>query len=268
VTAVEAGPGVAEVTRRLARAGRIYDLSHPISPSTPVFPFHVRYAIALHRRHGDTTRPGGSSFANELLVMPGHLSTHIDAIGHFSRGGRVHGGRDAGEIQGHEGLTALDAAALPLLWRRGVLLDVAGGRGTRVLPAGAPIDADELRDAGPAPEPGDVVLVRTGWSAHWDDPDRFNGRADGYPGVSPDGARWLIERGAGVVGSDTPAFEVAPPVGDSVHAMLLVDAGIPIIENLALDELAADGGGEFLFVALPLRLEGATGSPIRPIALV
>jgi kynurenine formamidase len=80
-------------------------------------------------------------------------------------------------------------------------------------------------------------------------------------------ARWLMERGTTLMGSDTPGFECLPTPGVSVHAILLVDAGIHIIENLNLEEMARKRLPCVLYVALPLRLSGATGSPIRPVAI-
>jgi len=267
-----AGPAdVVSLVRELVHTGEILDLSHEISTSTPVFPFHAPYSLALHRRHGDTVRPGGASFANEIIVMPGHLSTHIDALGHFSREGLVHGDVPAGDIESHEGLTALDISVTGPIWRRGVLLDAAAVRGVDCLDVGDGIDAADLeaceQHAGVTVRAGDVVLVRTGWSQHWRDRNRFNGGHGGYPGVAPSAARWLVERDVAMVASDTPAFEVAPTTGTSVHAMLLVDNAINILENLQLEEVSARRVHEFLFVGLPLRLVGATASPLRPIAV-
>jgi kynurenine formamidase len=254
------------------RHGHVYDLSHPVSPAIPVHPFHRPYTLVLHRRHGDTERPGAASFANEVIVTPAHIGTHIDALGHFSRGGRVHGGAQARALEGPEGLNDLDGAGLPLLWHRGLLLDVARARGLACLPAGEPVEASDLarctRHSSVSVEPGDVVCVRTGWARHWSDPERYNGGEGGCPGLTATAAEWLADRGVCATGSDTGGFEVSPPRGESVHAMLLVDAGIHIIENLNLEDAASDLVTEFLFVALPLRLAGATASPIRPLALV
>ena len=116
-------------------------------------------------------------------------------------------------------------------------------------------------------QPGDAVLIRTGWARHWNDAELFIGKRGGMPGPGEQGTRWLIDRGATLVGSDTPGFECLPTPGRSVHAMLLVDEGIHIIENLNLDELASAGISSILLIALPLRLVGSTGSPIRPIAI-
>ena len=251
----------------------LYDLAHRLTPGMPVYGPHPPYRISLYRRHGDPhprARAGGSSFANEQLITSTHVATHIDALGHFSRDGLVHGGCPADSIEAPDGLTALDVTEIEPLVCRGVLLDVAGYREVDTLAPGAPIGADELEAvaAGLPVGPGDAVLIRTGWARHWDDPVRFNDAAAGWPGPDDSAAAWLIDRGVRIAGSDTPAFECIPSPGDSVHAMLLVDNAINIIENLALEDLAADGIREFTFVALPLPIVGATGSPIRPIALV
>jgi kynurenine formamidase len=113
---------------------------------------------------------------------------------------------------------------------------------------------------------GDVVLIRTGWAKYWDDPRKFIAEVHG-PGVDEAGARWLSAKGIFAAGSDTIAFELVPS-GMPVHTHLLVEKGIHIIEALDLEKLAADGVTEFAFVAIPLKLGGGTGSPIRPIALV
>ena len=88
------------------------------------------------------------------------------------------------------------------------------------------------------------------------------------PGPAVEGARWLSERGIFAAGSDTVAFERVPDPSMPVHVHLLVESGIHIVECLNLEGLAAAGVAEFLFVALPLKIRGATGSPVRPIALV
>jgi kynurenine formamidase len=116
------------------------------------------------------------------------------------------------------------------------------------------------------------VFVRSGWGQLWDDGDAYVGHATGVPGVGEAGARWLAGTNARAVGADTIAFErLAPGHGHTLlpaHRVLLVDAGINIIETMALEEIAADGIHEFLAVIVPLNLVGATGSPVRPLAIV
>lgn len=272
-----AGPSssVRAVFEASVRTGEIVDLSHALDAGMPVYPVHTPYTLSLHRRHGDPhTRPriAESSFANEIVVMSSHTSTHIDALGHFSRCGHVHGGAPAQSIETAQGLSRLDVTDIGPIWRSAVLFDIARYRGVEsLLPAEEVTPADFegcAQRQGLQLQSGDLVLVRTGWARHWRDSSLFNGSQGGLPGPGRDGTQWLIDQGAAMVGSDTPAFEVIPSVGDSVHAMLLVDRGIHIIENLNLESLAEKLPTRFLFVALPLRMVGATGSPLRPIAVL
>ena len=94
----------------------IYELSYAMAPSMPVYHQHIPYSLALHRRHGDphpAKRPDGSSFANEVIVTSGHSGTHIDALGHFSRNGCLHGGIKVSEVETRDGYSELNAADIP-----------------------------------------------------------------------------------------------------------------------------------------------------------
>lgn len=255
--------------------GEIVDLSHALDAGMPVYPYHAPYMLSLHRRHGDphaAPRIADSSFANEIIVMSSHTSTHIDALGHFSRCGLVHGGQPAHEIETAGGLSRLDVTDIGPIWRSAVLLDVAAHKGVGALQPAEEIGADDFAACAQAQSVsirrGDLVLVRTGWAQHWRNSALFNGSLGGLPGPGRDGTLWLIDQGVSMMGSDTPAFEVIPSQGDSVHAMLLVDRAIHIIENLNLEALASRRPKRFLFVGLPLRMVGATGSPLRPIAVL
>ncbi len=125
-------------------------------------------------------------------------------------------------------------------------------------------------------QPGDVVLLRTGWARYFANFAKFVTGGEGDtearhaaagPGPEIDAARWLSERGVFAAGSDTIAFEKVPAARMPVHVHLLVENGIHIIEALNLEELARDRVHEFVFVAAPLKIRGGTGAPMRPIAL-
>lgn len=260
----------------LLSACRIVDLAHPLVEGMPQSPNHSPFRMALQRRHGDHVRTDGGSAANEIIVTGGHVGTHIDALCHVSQNGALHGGVDAmaAQIGGRFGSYGIETVA-PLLGR-GILLDVAGHLGEAPLPAASPITADHLEACAGAQGvevlKGDVVLVRTGWSLLWHDRNAFIGHASGVPGVDASGARWLASHGVRAAGSDTIAFEVIPAkLGHAtlpVHRILLVEHGIHIIETMALDALAETGCHEFAFVLVPLAIVGATGSPVRPLALI
>src|SRR5947199_50085 len=157
---------------------RVYDLAQPLTAATPIAPAHVPFRMALIRRHGDVVREDGSSSANELISLSGHTGTHVDAIAHFAKAGKLHGGVDAAEAA--RGFRATGPDTFPYEWH-------APGAGLTRLP---------------------------------------------------------------------------------VHVLLLVDHGIHLIEVMQLEDLARDRVYEFLFVLAPLPLVGATGSPVRPLAIV
>jgi kynurenine formamidase len=153
---------------------------------------------------------------------------------------------------------------------RGVLLDMAAQAGLEQLAAGTAIGVEQLegarRAAGIELEPGDIVLLRTGWLGHAGE-DYFQGE----PGLDLAGAAWLAAHDVAVVGADNYAVEVldAHAVGGfPVHELLLRDHGIPLIENVMLEALATAGPAAFLFVAAPLPLRGATASPLSPVAIL
>lgn len=262
------------LVRELVGAGRVYDLAQPIAPGLPVLAMHPQYHFSLVRRHGDAARPGNDSSANELLVMCAHTGTHLDALAHYARDGKLYGGVDAlAAQQGTRGFQQGGIEETPPIIQRGVLLDVAGVLGVDVLPdrqaVGAALLEAAERRAGVTVGPGDAVLIRTGWARRWAEAARFVDDEAGSPGVDGDGARWLLARGVRLTGDDTAFYEVHPRTGDdNVHALLIADHGVQILENLNLERLAADGVSRFLLVVLPLPLVGATGSPVRPIAIV
>jgi kynurenine formamidase len=259
------------------RGVRIFDLGRPMFGGMPQSPNHPAYWHTLPRRHGDVVRADGGSAANDLIVTGTHVGTHIDALAHVSHKGRLHGGADAVEASAGGRYLAHGVHTIEPFVQRGVLLDVAGVRGLPSCAPGYEISPEDLsaaeKAAGVTVEAGDVVLVRSGWGRFFDSgPEVYLGTTTGVPGVGEAGAMWLAQRGVHAAGADTIAFErLAPDAGHAVlpaHRILLVDGGIYIIETLALDELARAQVYEFTLVLIPLNLVGATGSPVRPLALV
>jgi kynurenine formamidase len=253
-------------------AARVFDLEQLRYAGAPSHPAHMPgFNYFLHRHHarGATEARTGAS---GIVIMPEHSGTHIDALAHQAENLTLHGGIHVDDgVQTSVGFRKLGIETMAPLLGRGVLLDVAGERRLDPEYAITPADLEQAaKRANVGVRAGDVVLVRTGYGALWAKPDEYLRAA----GVSADGSRWLIEREVKAVGSDNMAFDVmaAPPdpelkVTLPGHILLLVRAGIPIIENLNLEELASAGVHEFVFVCLPLKMRGATGSPVRPIAI-
>jgi kynurenine formamidase len=248
------------------RGARVYDLAQPYFIGMPHYPTHPPFLFGLTKQHGDSVGPAGNSSAADAIAMGSHVGTHIDALCHFSCGGKLHGGVDVADRQSYgAGLQEYSVDTLAPILRRGVLLDLAADG---PLAADREITPEMLEQARRCEiQPGDVVLLRTGWGAYYEDARRFVNDIR-MPGPGLAGARWLSARKVFAAGSDTVAFEKSPDPSMPVHVHLLVESGIHIMECLNLEQLAADRVYEFAFVAAPLKFRGATGAPLRPLALV
>ena len=255
---------------------RKYDLAQGFEPGMPQSPNHPAFQLALVRRHGDVIRPDGGSAANEMIVTGCHVGTHIDALCHVSQDGLLYNRVRAADVTSNRGFSKYSVDQIDPFVGRGVFLDVAKLRGTPVLAPGEAVTADDLQAASAAANvavaEGDAVLIGTGWSTLWADKRAYEGQVDGAPGPDESAADWLSSRKIRLAGSETIAFEQITPgrahATLPVHRKLLVEHGINIIETMKLHELARDNVHEFLFVLTPLKLIGATGSPVRPLALV
>jgi kynurenine formamidase len=250
----------------------VYDLAQPYFPGMPHFPTHPPFLFGLTKKHGEFVLPNGGSSAADAIAMCSHNGTHIDALSHFSCGGKLHGGREVEGVQSYTGgVTHLSVDTIAPILRRGVLLDIAGLLGLPVLAEDTVVTHDHLQGALERQRvqirEGDVVLLRTGYARYFDDGPRYISKP-AAPGPRIEGARWLTDRRVFAVGSDTVAFEKLPSPEMAVHIHLLVETGVHIIENLNLEELARDAVYEFAFVGAPLKIRGATGAPMRPLALV
>jgi kynurenine formamidase len=261
--------------RRLLDA-KIYDLAQPLQQNIPVSPNHPGFRMALLRRHGDVVRADESSSSNEVLVMGGHSGTHIDALCHVSHKGLLYGGEDAYKAQTGGAFKVLGSETIPIIFCRGVMLDIPDLLGASILEPGMPITAEHLSAACKKQRievgPGDAVLIRSGWPAHWKNQETFVGLTFGVPGPDESAAEWLTDRRVRVTGGETIAYEcIRPGKGHSllpVHRRLLVESGINIIEVLDLSKLSEDKVFEFLFIVAPLKVVGGTGVPVRPIGVI
>jgi len=225
--------------------------------------------------NGDEAQFGGgvAGYSGDVISMYTHTGTHIDTLNHFGYGEEVWNGYRASEHLGSRHWYKSGPEQIPPIVTRGVLLDFAKTLGVEALPDSYGIGREEiertLRAQRITIEPGDVVFFRTGRMAYWPDVERFN---PGYrfPGLTLEGARVIAEAGAVMVGTDCMSPEQAPSqLADHpapVHSYLLAECGVLIAENLWLEGLAKEGVYEFAFLGAPLKLRGATGAPLRPIA--
>ena len=284
------------------KQARVLDLSFTWDENSPLLGGpNPPFSMVLGATHagtrgtfgGGTRGDGGQlSLTTENMLWSGqHGAPTIDALGHAAHNGRLFDGEDAAAAtsdkrcigRGAGGIGAnlgVDRYPVDKLVNRGVLLDVARfvNGDDSPLPAKFEITASHLSRTAAAQgvkiEPGDTVLIRTGWGRYFtENPELYKGETS--PGVGVDGARYLVEQRVFAAGSDTLTFEQRPPIATAptfqvfpVHLLLIADNGIYIIENFFLEELSAARVYEFLLVTPPLKIRGGTGSALRSFALV
>ena len=241
-----------------------------------------------------TSGEGGVALGEYFTGFIGQMGTQFDALGHQGRNVQMadgsyetvfYNGFSADDLvganRGRGVLEALGVEQMKPFITRGILVDVAGFKGVGTLPAGYEVTMADVRGAlarqnmsEETIRQGDAVLFHYGWSVNWSNPSKYNdsyvgtGENEGSPGIYADVARWLITRRVSLVGADTCCVEVRPRPGtDNLHHLLFLSEGIPLLENMELKDVARDDVYEFLFLGLPERIKGATGSPMRPMAI-
>lgn len=246
--------------------GRVIDLEQPRFAGMPVHPSNKPgYFYALHRRHSDPTGIARTSAAGMLTMME-HTGTHIDALSHKAAHGCLHGNVPTQSVESPSGFSQHGVEEIPPLVRRAVFADLAPLKPEQEFTADDLVRS--LRDV--RPNAGNVLLVRTGFAKLWHDEAAYLKAA----GAHKSATIWAADHKVCAVGADDMAWDV-PGIVDQetgvtlfAHFYLLPQKGIYIIENLTLEELSTTGVKQCLFICLPLKLNGATGSPVRPIALI
>jgi len=267
----------------LVKEGRIYDLSQMIEMGAPrIQPVQSPYVIhsgstaangIKRRREMGAENDAGSNL--ERIEMTVHVGTHIDALGHFTKGDQMYGGRSADDEVGDFGLHNLGIEHAPPMITRGVCIDVSGLDGGEYLYAGRAVGRDDLERALEQADvelrPGDAVCIHTGWGRFFmTDNDKY---VAGEPGVDLPAAKWLTGQDVLAIACDNMAVEVLPGTDHPklmmpVHQHALVECGVYLIENLVTEQLVRDGISSFCFILLPVKFKGATGSPVMPVAII
>jgi kynurenine formamidase len=258
------------------RDGRVFDLATEVGAGMPHPDREIMHEFVYnhYRTPGSLTKPERPGFEGSVEVITSslHIGTHIDGFAHITCGGIMHGGHDVRDVFTDFGWSENGMEHSRPLIGRGVLLDVAAALGMDALPDLYEVTPDDIRTTldvqGSVIRRGDIVLIRTGWMKL-----KYAADPEGYfasqPGVGVDAGLLLYESGMAVMGTDTSGTEVIPfrDIERTTHRALLVERGVPLLEIMALDELAGAGVHEFALVCLPLKLTGATGSWIRPVAI-
>jgi kynurenine formamidase len=253
---VQAGCAAAHRDNHLVwEQSRIVDLTHSFGSDTVVWP--TEQDFKLIGQHAEDT-PGGYYYASNRVEMPEHGGTHIDAPIHFSRGKQT-----------------LDQIPIDRMVGTAVRIDIAeqcaGDRDYRV----AISDLERWEAEHGRIQNSTIVLLDTGFARFWPARKAYLGtevRGQGgvrelhFPGLHPESAAWLVrERHVKAVGIDTASIDYGQSTKFETHVALL-SANVPVFENLAnLHDLPLRG---FDVIALPMKIAGGTGGPLRIIAVV
>ena len=258
---------------KLIKTGEVIELGQVLDPAVMPF-FPERQLTILTKRSNIMPQSNHAVFNEETVIGEiGQIGTQLDAFSHAGIGDSLYNCIRQDEIATRTGFAKLGVENVGALMTRGVFIDVAALKGVEMLAEKYEITAQDLQSALKAQNltlaAGDAVIINTGWGKLWGkDNPRYKGSE---PGIGMDAAQWLAQQNPMLVGSDNWAVEVIPnpdPLLDfPVHQILLVVNGIHIMESLKLDLLAAKRMNEFALVVEPLKLKGATGSTVAPIAI-
>jgi kynurenine formamidase len=255
----------------IPKNGRVFDLGLELNAQIPHNSEFVRFALAFTHTPEATSKASAFQYAVESIFGALHIGTHIDAFIHVQKEGRIYGGHLARDSRDDRGWKRHGIETVPPIVGRAICLDIPRLKGLDRLPDRYEITIDDLKQelarSRATVRSGDIVLVRTGKIQDFDNEAAFQAAE---PGIGREAALWLYEAGMAVLGTDTTGTEPLPFNDPAVttHAAMLVESGVHLIENLYLEEVARESISEGLFIALPLKITGATGSWLRPILLV
>jgi kynurenine formamidase len=252
---------------------RPISLAAALSRSSPVAPTRAPLTHFFTRDGGDyvTGRRDeveNMGFADDYVLLGTHGTTHLDALCHVWSEGRMYNNYASAHVTS-AGATALGIENVGPIVTRGILLDAAADGERQCGRLIGPERLEELLAATcVTPQPGDALLVRTGWAQR---KHETPGGLGAEIGLTRGCAGWLTRHDLAVVGADNMGIEVMgrdlggfPPL----HVSLIRDRGIYLLELLNLEELAAAGRPDFMLVLNPLPIQGGTGGPCAPVAIV
>jgi kynurenine formamidase len=257
---------------QLIKTGEVIEIAHVLNDKMPFFGTR-RFDVHVKRTFmNDFSNRRGS---NEEIVISeiGQVGTQFDGFAHQTHEDSHYNCFKTGAISTRGSFTKLGIEKVGTLMTRGVLIDVAGLKGVDTLPDTYEITVKDLQDALAKQrmtlQPGDAVLINTGWNRLW---GKDNARyVKSCPGIGVAAAEWLAKQDPMLIGADNWPVEVAPnpdpKLSLPVHQVSLVVNGIHLLENLKLDDLAAKQVYEFAFVMQPLKAQGFTGSTVAPVAI-
>jgi kynurenine formamidase len=257
---------------KFIRTGEVIELGRVLRTDMP---FSVGRRFEMHVKRTTMNTGSNRRGSNEEIMFTemGQVGTQFDGFTHQTIGDSLYNCVKVDDVATRGGFTKLGIEKTGMLMTRGVLIDVAALKGVDMLAPTYPITVDDLQAALKRQkltlQPGDAVIVNTGWGRLWDkEGERY---LKTNPGLTTASAEWLAKQDPMLIGIDNGPVGVTPDpdpnLNNPVHQITLVVNGIHLLENLKLDELAGKQVYEFAFIMQPLKIQGATGSTVAPVAI-
>jgi kynurenine formamidase len=266
------GPETVLRAARLIKTGEVIELGHVLSAAIPLSAGR-RFEVDTKRTNMNLQSNRRGSNEELVIAEMGQVGTQFDGFAHQTIGDSVYNCFKLDEISTRTGFTKVGIQNVGALVTRGVLIDIAALKGVDTLADTYEITVQDLQQALARQkltlQPGDAVILHTGWGKLW---AKDNARySRGNPGIGVAAGEWLARQNPMLVGADTAPVEVNPnpdkQLSLPIHQIMLVVNGIHLLENMKLDELAAKGAYEFALIVEPLKIQGGTGSTVAPIAI-
>jgi kynurenine formamidase len=257
---------------RLIHTGEVFELGDVLSPA-PKDTFINANRIYEILTKFSLPKPNARSENEELVTTElGQIGTQLDAFSHQMWGDSFYNCFKLSDIATRNGFKKLGVENVGMLMSRGVLIDVEGLKGVDMLDGGYVITPDDLQQALAREhmvlQPGDIAIINTGWGKLL---GKDNVRYEkSSPGIGVAAGQWLVTQDLMMIGADNCCVEVRPSVPGTdlpIHSMMVIQYGVHLLENLKLEKLAGAQTYEFAFIMQPLKLKGATGSNVAPVAI-
>jgi len=258
----------------LIKTGNVYDLGVVRSADMPLWPGHPKFIVLNYKYHGETRDIDPATYENDMVVMCNHAGTHMDALNHIGerQGDKIaiYGGKTADQIKEWWGMNWMHGGDMVPAILRAVVLDFCKYFGEEmVYKELTPEDIKgcmEKEGVAVKPDVPTAFLIRTGYIKYWLKGPEEVGKLKGHGGPNLAAQKYMNSIGGVITGADTVSYEWMPNAPHPVHRWMCLN-GYLMNELLNLEGVAADGVYEGVYIALPLKIRGTSGSNIDPILI-
>jgi kynurenine formamidase len=269
-------PKMTPYLKSLIKTGNVYDIGVVRSIDMPLWPGHPKLMVLNYKYHGETKDLEPATYENDLVICCNHSGCHMDALCHIGERQadgsiKIYGGKTAAQIKEWWGLNWMDGSQMVPVVLRGVVLDFCKYFNEDLVMR--EITAADVKGCMAAqgikvmPDVPTAFLMRTGWIVPWLKGPAEIAKVNGEGGPNVEAEKYLESIGAVVTGADNVSYEYMPNITHPVHRYMLTYQGIGMVELCNLEGPCADGFTEGVYIALPTKFRGTSGSNIDPILI-